>query len=412
MTLELENKITGAAIYDFSLFNRYELKPEWMFDKVNRSIIEALGEREEGYADYSELVMDIKSVDPLSPVTEDTIERLSYHYFDVKDYSKGVHLLKRRYLSERIRQANEEYLNQPDKQNLMKLQDRIRALDELEETEDDGSLDSAIQELLYKLENGGEVGLKSYPKIDRVLGSGLRGGTLMTIGARPAVGKTAFALNIAVEIMNKQDEVNIDLFTLEMSKGQMLDRFVSRLSNITSYNLRKPHTRLTEDEKTKVIADALALGQKGLRVYDSMYTIEQIDKQIRRRVHEVGRDNYVAIIDYIGLVETANKRMDRHLQVGEITRTLKKLTNNLNIPIIALSQLNRAVENRNDKKPNLSDLRESGSVEQDSSIVGFLHRDQDDETEVIFSIAKNREGYTTDIRYRFHVASMWFEELN
>ena len=100
-----------------------------------------------------------------------------------------------------------------------------------------------------------------------------------------------------------------------------------------------------------------------------------------------------------------------HIQVGEITRTLKILTNELNIPIILLSQLNRAVENRQDKKPNLSDLRESGSVEQDSNVVMFLHEDGEDEGKTIVSVAKNREGFTGDIEYRFLKSKMYFEEV-
>jgi len=413
LSLEAESKVIGATIFDYKLFQQYELKKEWLFYKPHKEIYEALAVSDEGYADFSELLMKIQEFYPRTNWTEESLEMLSFKFYDLKDYQAGVHLLERQYLSDLFQKANESYMVEPTAEKRRLIKDRLQALEEHDnKKKDDGELEAAVNELMDKMENGGEVGLKSYKKIDRILGGGLPGGTLLTIGARPAVGKTAYVINYVMQVLLNQPEANIDLFTLEMSKGQMLDRFVSRITGINSYNLRKPDTRLTDEQKEKVTVESLKLLKTGLRVYDDLYSIEKIEKQIRRRVHEVGRENYIAVIDYIGLVEVGNSRMDRHLQVGEITRTLKKLTNSLNIPIVALSQLNRAVENRQDKKPNLSDLRESGSIEQDSSIVGFLHRDEDDETMVILSIAKNRYGHTGSINYRFHGASMYFDELD
>lgn len=412
MSLELENKVVGASLYNPELFMRNELNLDWIFDKKNKRVMETLARLDGKYTDFSELLIAIKETDPYTTWSEDALEALSFRFHELGDYETGVNLLKRRYYEERIQQATERYLDNPTKQNLASMQDRIRELDESEQVKDTGALGSAVEKLMHKLEHGAEPGLQSYSGFDNVLGGGMRGGMLITIGARPSVGKTAYAINLAVQLLTKQSDMQLDFFTLEMSKEQMLDRFISRLSNVSSYSLRKPNVRLDREKKERIITDALLLNDNGLRVYDTMHTIKQIEKQIRRRVHENKGKPYTAIIDYIGLIETDNKRMDRHLQVGEITRTLKKLTNELDVPIIELSQLNRAVENRNDKVPNLSDLRESGSIEQDSNVVGFLYRDPEDEHIVKLNIAKNREGMTFTLGYRFHGATMLFEELD
>lgn len=413
MTINLENKIIGSAIAKPDLFQRYELKPEWLLHKPNKEIYQALSESETGYADMAELLMQIQEVNPLTNWSESSLLQLSFRIHELDDYEAGLHLLERRYLNDAFGRALEKYQDNQTKENRQAMKDRLQALEEHDSKKaDNGELDNAVEKLIAKLEHSGEVGLKSYKKLDKLLGGGLPGGTLLTIGARPAVGKTAYVINYIMEVIKNHPDANIDFFNLEMSKEQLLDRFVSRLTSINSYNLWKPDTRLDDEQKKQVTVKALELLKNDLRVYDNLYSIGQIEKQIRRRVHEVGGDNYIAIIDYIGLVEVSNSRMDRHLQVGEITRTLKKVTNNLNIPIIALSQLNRSVENRQDKTPNLSDLRESGSVEQDSSIVGFLHRDEDDENMVTLTIAKNRYGNTGAINYHFHGATMYFEEMD
>ena len=123
-------------------------------------------------------------------------------------------------------------------------------------------------------------------------------------------------------------------------------------------------------------------------------------------------DKYVAIIDYIGLVKV-NGRQDRWLQVGKITRELKIIANEYNIPVIALAQLNRGVESRQNKEPLLSDLRESGSIEQDSNVVAFLYRPDDENRELVkLSIRKNREGSLGDISYYFDGKYMYFKETD
>lgn len=412
MSLELENKVVGASIHQPALFKRFDLNIDWVYQPVNKEIIQALEDNGVEFSDLSELLKQIKQINPFTKWTEKSLEKLSYKFYDLENYETGVYLLQTYHFENRLKFANERYLNEPNKQNLLSLHDRMRELTEIKREKDNGSLDEAVEKLLYKLDNKVETGIRSYPHFDNLMGGGLRGGMLVVIGARTSVGKTAFVINMAVEMMKKQENMIVDFFTLEMSKGQMLDRFISRLANINSYNLRNPQVKLDDEQKDRVREKAIEIKRTGLKVHDSMHKLRQIEKQIRRRVHEEKDKPYIAIVDYIGLIDTENNRMQRHLQVGEITRTFKMLTNELNIPIILLSQLNRSIENRQDKTPTLADLRESGSVEQDANVVGFLHRDEEGDNITTLTIAKNREGFLNSIDYRFHGSTMYFEEVN
>ncbi len=149
-----------------------------------------------------------------------------------------------------------------------------------------------------------------------------------------------------------------------------------------------------------------------LRVHDKSSTIQDIRSQIKSRVFEHGDKPYMCVIDYLGLIKTKERHKDRRLEIESITRDLKILANELNIVIILLSQLSRGVEHRQDKTPVLSDLRESGSIEQDSNMVAFLHNPDESQQEDIESvIRKNREGSLGILKFRFDGNKMKFEPV-
>ena len=150
-----------------------------------------------------------------------------------------------------------------------------------------------------------------------------------------------------------------------------------------------------------------------IRVYDRTPNLSDILTVIRRNAAKAKSNKYVAFVDYIGLVSAPNQS-ERYLQVGEITRQLKVTANEYDVPIIALSQLSRAIESRMDKRPALSDLRESGSIEQDSNVVGFLYKPNEEEAPQVerLAIEKNREGATGDIYLVFTPSEMKFMEID
>lgn len=409
--MDIEYNVLSALLYDPKQIPKVEMKEEWFFGSKNKEIAKVLLDENVNMVEPLALYEEIKRRNHLTLITAEHLDNMSIDGYGVK-LEEVIPTLKKRFYQERFDSASRKYANAPNLDNFDLMKDALRELEELERPEDDGKLNETIEGLLTELEEGLDPGIQTYPKVDAILGGGIIGGTLLTIGARPGVGKTAFAINLAMEAMIKQPNLVVDFFTLEMSKMQMTKRFVSRICEINSMKFRNPKLALREDEKAKVVASGFKLMESELRVHDSMFNINQIERQIRRRHYESDGKPYIAIVDYLGLVEASDTRKPRHEQVGEITRKLKMITNELDIPIILLSQLNRSIESRQDKTPNLSDLRESGSVEQDSSVVMFIHRDSEDENITVLDVAKNREGFVGEIDFNFIKSKMYFEEIS
>ncbi len=223
--------------------------------------------------------------------------------------------------------------------------------------------------------------------------SGLNKSDLILIAARPAMGKTAFALNIACNVARRQDK-EVCIFSLEMPKEQLVSRLLSTEAQVDSNKLR--NGRLTGDDWVRLAAGASYLQELPLYIDDTAsITVQQIKAKLRR-MKKLG----LVVIDYLGLIQTTLKTENRVQIISEITRQLKIMAKELDVPIILLSQLSRGPESRTDKRPMLSDLRESGSIEQDADIVLFLYRDayynkesqQPNVAECI--VAKNRHGET------------------
>lgn len=363
-------------------------------DLQERTLLNIFNEMDnDGSVEYKHLV-DIQS----GFVTSASIES------DVK----SLHKL---YAQRNLEVSMDVYKQYPKKQELANLSEAIAELEKIDEAEDDGKLEDAIEELQVRLTSGKPTGIKSFEKLDNLLAGGLYGSMLFTIGARPSVGKTAYAVNLARQIVSKDPEVQVDFFTLEMNKREMLNRFISAIVNVDSQKLKNP-SGLDLLFSEQVSAGINWVRNHKIRIYDRVLTLGGILSVIKKNAAKAKPDKYVAIIDYIGLVKV-NGRQDRWLQVGKITRELKIIANEYNIPVIALAQLNRGVESRQVKEPMLSDLRESGSIEQDSNVVAFLYRPDDDNRELVkLSIRKNREGQLGDISYYFEGQYMLFKETD
>lgn len=242
---------------------------------------------------------------------------------------------------------------------------------------------------------------------------GLRGGDLVILAARPGVGKTAFALNMAVNAAKAGTVVAF--FSLEMSAGQLVQRIVGAEARV---NLSKLRSGKVQEGDWGQILDATTT-LSGLEMYiddtPGLSIMEARAKARRELRHIVGTENKgVIIIDYLQLMQPPVVRRDgnRAVEVGEISRGLKVLAKEMDMPVIALSQLNRAVEMRGKKRPMLADLRESGSIEQDADIVMFIDRSMDEaEAEdsgrpelgtATLIVAKHRNGPTRDITMSFN----------
>ena len=226
--------------------------------------------------------------------------------------------------------------------------------------------------------------------------AGLQPSDLILIAARPSMGKTAFALNLAASAAVKR-HLTTAIFSLEMSKVQLMNRFLSMESGVNAQDMRIGS--LTDGDWERLVEAAATLGDSSL-VIDDTPGISISDLRSKCRKIKLEKNLGLIIIDYIQLMTSNSKSESRQQEVSEISRSLKALARELNVPVIALSQLSRAVEQRPDHRPMLSDLRESGAIEQDADVVMFLYRDEyykkDTDrpgvAEVI--IAKQRNGAT------------------
>ena len=235
-----------------------------------------------------------------------------------------------------------------------------------------------------------------FKDVDHVF-NGLQKSDLILVAARPAMGKTAFTLNIAQNVTMLYDKT-VAFFSLEMGKEQLVGRILSSVAGVSSEKLRRANMDPTDWEK--VIAAADRMSKSKLFIDDTPgLTVQDMRSKLRRLKVEHGLD--LVIVDYIQLMQGRNSGKgseNRQQEVSEISRNLKLIAREFNVPLIALSQLSRSVESRPDKRPVLSDLRESGSLEQDADIVIFLYRDKyydensemGDKAEVL--IRKHRNG--------------------
>ncbi len=230
--------------------------------------------------------------------------------------------------------------------------------------------------------------------------AGLHGSELILIAARPAMGKTAFALNIATNAAARA-KVPVAIFSLEMSKEQLVNRILCSESMVDSNKVRTG--KLQEDDWTK-LAEAIGPLSESEIYIDDTPGISVAEIRAKCRKLKIEKNIGMVVIDYLQLIQGNNKRNgSREQEISEISRSLKILAKELNVPVVALSQLSRAAEQRPDHRPMLSDLRESGAIEQDADIVMFLYRDdyynQDSEKKDIAEviIAKHRGGTTGTI---------------
>jgi replicative DNA helicase len=233
-------------------------------------------------------------------------------------------------------------------------------------------LNTAIENIDQLAQQGEAItGLPTgYQALDKMT-AGLHKEELIIIAARPAVGKTAFALNIAQNIGTKTDQA-VAIFSLEMGAESLVNRMLCAEGSIQAGNLRTG--QLTDEEWRALIVAMGSLSRANIYIDDTPgIKISEIRARCRKLAQEKGNLGLI-MIDYLQLIEGTG-RESRQQEVSEISRQLKKLAKELKVPVVALSQLSRGVEQRQDKRPVLSDIRESGSIEQDADIVAFLYRD-------------------------------------
>ena len=291
---------------------------------------------------------------------------------------------------------------------LDKAEGLIFKIAENKDSKDIVNIREAITEELKRLEvivknKGATTGISSGFSVFDEKTSGFHPSDLIILAARPSMGKTAFALNIALT-MAAREEKGVLLFSLEMSSAQLLQRLLAIQSGIGLQKIRNGF--LTDDEWGKIAIACGQLSEAKIHIADTPSVNVLEIRSIARKLKAMGRLDAI-VIDYLQLIKGTGKGDNRQQEISDISRSLKGIARELDVPIIALSQLSRAPEQRADRRPMLSDLRESGAIEQDADMVIFLYRDDyynenTDEkgiTEVI--IGKQRNGPVGTVKLRF-----------
>ncbi|WP_298527196.1 replicative DNA helicase [uncultured Ruminococcus sp.] len=410
-SIEAEQSVIGAVLADTSALPVVieKIKPEYFYNEQHKAI-------------YSIILRMFTSGQPVDIITVlNEAEKL--HIFDSS--AEG-----RRYLAE-IGDALPSTSNIESYCKIVADKYFIRSLglaarmilDDIQSGEQDSQLllDAAEQKI-YDIRQGRDVqgliplkaaiteaydrlGKISGPDKDKYVGartgftlldsitSGLNKSDLIIIAARPGMGKTSFAMNIATNVA-RRSEKEVVTFNLEMSKEQLATRILSTEALVDSNSLR--NGRISSEDWVKLATSAGYLSTLPLFIDDTAsMTVQQMKAKLRRT-----KNLGLVIIDYLQLMESTSRSDNRVVVISEITRQLKVMAKELNVPVILLSQLSRAVESRTDKRPMLSDLRESGSIEQDADIVLFLYREayynKESQRQNISEciVAKNRHGET------------------
>jgi len=394
--LEAEQTILGSILLNNEIFDEIsDVKDDYFYNPVNKKIFKIINDllskgllanpiTLKNYFTNENELTEIGGAEYLVKLTKFSTSKIQIKY-----YADLLHDLKiRRNLIQISRETLDETLNKNSEVNaeqiiesaekkLFDIAERGRFNKSYVEFKDALLETIAMASSAYKNEEG-IVGVPTGLKdLDDRLG-GLHKQDLLIIAGRPSMGKTALATNIAFnaakKLLDKEKKSSIVFFSLEMSSEQLSTRILSEQSRIKSNDIRRG--KINQDEFEKFIETSKNLENLPLFIDDTpAITISTLSNRARRIKRMHGLD--LVVVDYIQLMKSGNYKNEGRVQeIGEITQGLKALAKELDVPVLALSQLSRAVEQRDDKKPQLADLRESGSIEQDADVVMFVYREE------------------------------------
>ena len=385
--IEAEEAILGAILVNPACMNKIveHLRPESFYKPAHRYVYEAMLQLYNG-----EDKIDIVSVSDVLNINQKLelvggrafINDLSYNTITTANVEYYARIVQEKAIKRSLINAGSEIVSagydvNPIEESLEQAEKLIFDIASQKASKSLISIKDIVYDVYAKIEeranNKGQLtGVAThFYDLDTMM-NGLQKSDLIILAARPAMGKTAFALNIAQNVALKSN-VPVAIFSLEMSKDQLAQRLMCSEAEVDTQRLKTGNMQAKDWEK---MATAMAnLSEARIYIDDTAgCTITDLRAKCRR-LAMAEKDLGLIVIDYLQLIEGTG-REDRMQQISSISRGLKILAKELNVPIIALSQLSRAVESRTDKRPMLSDLRESGSIEQDADIVMFIYRDE------------------------------------
>jgi replicative DNA helicase len=404
MNEQAEYILLGTILIENSILDEITLAPQHFLELSNQNIYRAmLNIKKKGFPiDGASLKDELGEAGFLFLGGNERLRELkntvpSIHAF--KSYEKMV-------LNQwKLQSARDVIQETLDNINLEKVQTLIKDLIQVDEvgTQEEFNLRVHLKKMydLVSIETPKErSGVSSgYTDIDNKT-DGFQQTDLVIVGARPSIGKTAFMLNLALNGSKKSNVLPI-IFSLEMKDEKLIKRFLSCLSEVNGMKLKNPYHYMNDAEKSDWIDAIGKLDKINPVIYDRPnQKVAEMRAKVRKIKHENPDKEILVLIDYLTLIKpTQDYKGNTHAAISEITSDLKAMAKDFNCPVICLAQLNRGVEQRQDKRPMMSDLRESGSIEQDADIIMLLYRDEyyNETTEenrnvLEVDIAKNRDG--------------------
>lgn len=416
-SIQAEQGLLGGLILDPDKIKDINLQPEQMYRPQHVHIFRTMLEIDSGNepvdfvtltARLAEkgLIEDVGGIGYLAQLSESTPSTSNIKYYEKIVWSKW---------RDREVVRNTEALKQAvhsGNNTELAIQTQMAALLNLsrEDKNSDGRIKDGLIEVFGELENPvrGLAGMDTgFTELNRMT-AGFKPQELIIVAARPSVGKTAFCLNVGSNAAGEQGEGDVvAIFSLEMGQKELLKRMVSINGNIDGNRMKTGE--LNPEDWTKLTQAMGALNNKNIRIFDDAgITTNFIWSKVKKLCDEFPGRQIMVIIDYLQLI-TGNPvhKGNRQAEIAEISRTLKTMARQLNVCVVALSQLSRGVEQRQDKRPMMSDLRESGQIEQDADVIAFLYREDyyDRETEnkntIEIIIGKQRNGPVGSVELAF-----------
>ena len=386
-----ELKLVAEMLNNPSIITNIDIDSEWFESPQCKLIVESMTRLRGMKYSTEQVHRELRTIDYFKAGTADELDILKNSANQLGIERELARIIHNDYLDRKLHSASIKYaetLSKTDGDKLTRLLEEKRDVNHIKS---DGKLDKAFSEFSENLDKPSDV-LTTYKPLDAFLGGGLTGGKLIVLAGRPATGKTAFALNIMHKLFTDNENVQCDFFTFEMGQNELMTRLVSKETHINSL-LFVGKDKLSQENKIKARKAYEEMKNTfDLRVYTSEYSnLNDIKYAIKQRLSD---KKYVVFVDYAGLITVNDTRKNERQVMNEVTRELKKLTTDYGITIVLLAQLSRAVEQRQDKRPMLSDLKESGSLEQDANVTLLLSADDKDSCKIRCDVAKNREGMT------------------
>ncbi|WP_430488933.1 replicative DNA helicase [Rossellomorea marisflavi] len=414
MNAEAEHSVIGSILLEGDLIKDCVLQHDHFHIMENKRIFWAMGR-----LDKKGIPIDITTI---ADLLEESVEKIGgiKHLLKVaesvpttKNFKFYESLVLENWRKRRSLQLANDFKKQLVEEDpaeaIQTVIGELMKVQEEETADDDGSIKEELLNVYEQLSTQTDqmTGIPTgFDELNKLTG-GLQESDLIIIGARPSMGKTAFALNVA---FNAAEEGDIPcIFSLEMPKKQLLKRLVSISGNIDAQKMRNASEDFTDHDWQKFSHALGILNNLDLHIFDRpSVTVNYIWTKVRKVKRENPGKKLLVMIDYLQLIMgNASYRGNRLQEISDISRSLKAMARELEVNVVALSQLSRGVEQRQDKRPMMSDLRESGQIEQDADIIGFLYRDdyyyKDSDlkgiTELI--VSKHRNGPTGTVKLGF-----------